>query len=458
MSDSSTINSLSPLHTIQSTTLRGSRLELQWIAEDDQSYEIQMPFVEACRLVGVLQDVLRPGGRNQNDRSKKLASSIRSKVQSTTLAPVDEFKGVYLSGIFAHLQWEVASGDCYELKIPFQMALCFLDTLEETLPLDRKPQENILLKFDKAIAMNDFAGPWRVAYRADRYLKELTAEALDQRVAGILANAMRLDDDRKLRPIWFTDENGFYRPDRDIDWLRLLTDTHTELGLRGRLDRKLFPTIETSFPRRLDDETWCRRPDLVQQSSELRGRYIRPKMFFKFGEKKWNERIMGGRIRLRPASDFKNDGSKNPAIRDDELRFSCSDEGNILREYRCDDYYVFCVSGVYDYRLYRDFKSDSCLVIRDAEEFGERIRKATLLNLPTKVFGVVNAPVVYVDPFRIEKPEQAYEIWLTKHFQYAYQHEFRFVWPPRVNLSLAPFELNIGDLSDITELIARDSN
>jgi hypothetical protein len=451
------MNYLSPLRAIQSLRLRESQLELRWVAEDKQLYELEVPLLEACRLVGFLQDFICPEGRARSNRSHGLIGSVALKGQSKTLAPVQQFKGVSSSD-FVALQWEVDSEEGFELKLPRPMALPLLDALEETLPLDRKALENIELHFEKAVSLNNFPVLWKAAYRADRYLEKLPLDSLNQRVADLIANRMRMDDDRKLRPIWFADKNGFYKPDRDIDWLRLLTDAYTELGVRGRLDRNPSPRIETLFAKRLEDESWCVRPDLVRQSAELRGSYARPKVLFKFGRKKWNQQILTGKIRMRPASEFKEDASENPAIRDDELRLSCSDEANILREYRCDDYFVFCVSGVYDYRLYRDFKSDSCLVIKDADEFGRRIRKSAELDLGAKVIGEMNAPVIYVDPFRTNRPELAYEIYFSKHFRYSYQHEFRYVWPPRTELPPTPVVLDIGDSRDIAELIARDSS
>jgi hypothetical protein len=456
MSDCDEIVSLSSLRAIESLELGGSQLDFRWKGKDKQLYKLGIPLFEACKLVGFLQDALCAEGRDRRRRANRLIGSVSTSELSTTLPPVEEFKGIFLSD-FVHLQWEVVSGACYELKMPFQMAMPFLDALEETLPLDRRPSENIAVHFEKAIPLTNFTVLWRAAYRADRYLKEVTLDSLNQRAADISANTMRMDDDRKLRPILFIDNNGLYKPDRDIDWLRLLTDVHTELRIRGQLDRMPSAPIETHFPRRLEDESWCRRPDLIDKSLELRGKYVRPKMLFKFGERKWNEKILEtGKIRLTPASKY-NRCSLNPAVRDDELKFSYF-EGNSLREYQVDDYYLFCVSGIYDCRFYGDFGDyDTCLVIRDAEEFCERIRKATELNLRAKVLGVRNAPVIYFDPFRIGKPERAHEIWFAKHFRYAYQHEFRFVWPPRGGLPSAPFELDIGDVSDLTELITRDS-
>jgi hypothetical protein len=451
--------SLSPLRTIQSLGFHGSQLKLRWVAEDEQLYELEIPLLEACKLVGFLQDALRPEGRTRNDRSETLTRSATLKGQSTPLAPVHEFKGISFSEIVA-LQWEVDSEECYELRLPLQVALPFLDALEETLPLDRKPSENITLDFVKAVSINDLAVLWQVAYRADRYLKQLQDKDLYERVADIAANTMRMDDDRKLRPILFKDEDGNYKPDRDFDWLRLLTDTRTELRIRGQdFDQKTQPIARIVFAQRLDDETWCKRPDLVHHSLGARGSYVRPKKIFKFGEKQWIEWILEkGKIRVSPASEFKN-SKFNPAVRDDEVRFSYFERGSLVGEFQVDDYYVFCASEVYDYRFYRDFADyDSCLVIHNAEEFCERIRRATELNLRAAVFGVVSAPVIYFDPFRVEKPESAQEIWFSKHFRHSYQHEFRFVWPPRSRLPLVPFDLDIGDIRDIAELIARDSS
>jgi hypothetical protein len=444
------MKSLSNLRTIQSVTFRGSQLELRWVAEDGRWYELEMPFHEACKLVGHLQDAFRKEGRTRGSRGARLTSASNAKKEHMNLAPVKQFQGIAVSRD-ASLQWEIASGELHELRIPLETALPLLNALEETLPLDRRPSDSITVDFRESISVNDLARFWQVAYLADRYLRKVTNEVLNQRIADILANGMRKGDDGKLRPIWYKDKNGNYKPDREIDWMRLLIDAHIEQRIRGQT----FTKIEVQFPRRLEDETWCKRPDLVELSYKTQGTYVRPKMLFKYGKKEWNQSILRtGKIRLSPASDFKSHES-NLAIQDDELRFSWIDEEGILRKHQVNDYYVFCVSGVYDDRLYRDFEYDSCLVIRDAEEFTERIRQATE-PLAAKVTGMISAPVIYVDPFRTEKPERAYEVYFTKPFRYAYQYEFRFAWPPRAGHSLAPFYVDIGDIGGIAELIARD--
>jgi hypothetical protein len=413
MADYHSLKRLSHLRTIQSLAFRGSQLELQWVAKDGRCYELGIPFFEACKLVKYLQDAFRNKGRTRFSRGSRLTKASSSKEETTKLAGVKQFQGISVSGAVTNLQWESASGKWHELRLPLQIALTLLDSIEETLPLDRKPADSITVDFPTGISVNDLAGPWQVAYRADRYLRALTNEHLNQRIADILANGMRRDDDGKLRPIWYTDENERYKPDRDIDWMRLLTDVHTEQMIRGQPRTR----IEVQFPQRMEDETWCKRPDLVERSSMLRGSYGRPTMFFKYGMKEWNKSILKtGKIRLTPASNY-NDASLNPAIQDDELRFSWTDEENILRTCQVDDYYVFCVSGVYDYRLYRDFgESDSCLVILDVEEFSERIRRATKFNLQAKVIGMISAPVIYADPFRTEKPEFVREVYSPNIF------------------------------------------
>lgn len=148
-----------------------------------------------------------------------------------------------------------------------------------------------------------------------------------------------MDDDRKLRPILFKDEDGNYKPDRDFDWLRLLTDTRTELKIRGQdFDQKTQPIARIVFAQRLDDETWCKRPDLVHHSLGTRGSYVRPKKIFKFGEKQWIKWILDtGKIWVSPASEF-NNSKFNPAVRDDELKFSYFEHGSIAGEFQVDDY------------------------------------------------------------------------------------------------------------------------
>lgn len=72
------------------------------------------------------------------------------------------------------------------------------------------------------MTMNRLPGIWMPAYRARRYLANLDDEGLRRRGHDILLNAMELHDDRKYRPRFYLDQQGFYTDDRGLDWLRLL--------------------------------------------------------------------------------------------------------------------------------------------------------------------------------------------------------------------------------------------
>lgn len=299
--------------------------------------------------------------------------------------------------------------------------------------------------------INSLTDLWIPAYHRNRYLAALSDNAFRERGHDILMNAMRLDDDRKYRPHFCVDDRGYYVADRGIDWLRLLTDFHTELTefRDGRIDLK--PQAgETAFAERMADEAWAWRPDLVS-SSDTGHEYKRPSVIFKFGARRWNEAILEtGEIRLRPASHY-GDPSLNRAIRDDELSIRYFSADGTEGVASIEDYHVACFSMTYDYRLFRDFDADSCLVIHDVKEFSDRLGRATI-----EVFRrQISAPTIYFDPHNSMAPTSGEEIAFGKHFRHAYQREFRYVWTSMGSEPLAPVQLQIGSIRDIAELVAR---
>ena len=91
------------------------------------------------------------------------------------------------------------------------------------------------------------------------------------------------------------------------------------------------------------------------------------------------------------------------------------------------DYWMFCLAGVLDQRLFADFQADCCLIIR-RRPFEERLLRAATLQLRNvdAYFG----RVLYVDslgarPARV-RVTRSIPIHMTKLFRYANQREIRF--------------------------------
>jgi hypothetical protein len=301
---------------------------------------------------------------------------------------------------------------------------------------------------------------WMPAYRAKRYLANLDDEGLRRRGQDIFLNTMKLDDDRKLRPRFYVDEKGFYTADRGLDWMRLLTDFYTEMREFRVSPPDLSPRPgERLAPERMANEEWAWRPDLAAKGDNGY-KYERPTILFKFGQREWNRKFLAdGEVRICPASRY-SDPSLNSAIRDEELSLDILDGRGNVSAFSVENYYVSCFAMAYDYRLYTDFDYDSCLVIHDVPVFKARLNRAMRTAADVKRMG--SNPVIYFDPFAqhsfyggitTEMPPVTEEIVFGKHFRYAYQREFRFVWMVRNPVDIFPLSLRLGNLEDIAELI-----
>ena len=95
-------------------------------------------------------------------------------------------------------------------------------------------------------------------------------------------------------------------------------------------------------------------------------------------------------------------------------------------------------------RLFDAFGVDTCLIIHDTEQFGERLHRAAQKILPS--WAGIDAPVYYGKPsplgalFSKERADAAQEEWL-------------FTWRPTgAMLSLAPVFVRVGNIEGIAEL------
>jgi hypothetical protein len=175
-----------------------------------------------------------------------------------------------------------------------------------------------------------------------------------------------------------------------------------------------------------------------------------------------------GRWRICPASSYA-DPSLNVAQRDKELemnvylpkskmkfwdgktgKFKGDGEslGNIkVTSQLKTDYYVSCLTGQLDLRLFDDFDADSCIVITDYREFAKRMFAAAKRALPSWWHGIFRS-VEYIDPFR--PPKGDLDLFCSKDLRFWYQKEVRFAWiPEREAKNLDHLQLEVGDISDI---------
>lgn len=113
------------------------------------------------------------------------------------------------------------------------------------------------------------------------------------------------------------------------------------------------------------------------------------------------------------------------------------------------DFYIYCTSSRYHYRLIDDFDADAFILFSDPSAFSDRFAEAVRAALPDHTVGA--GPVQYFDPY--DGPGNTVDPLFWKHFRYAYQSEYRFVWvPPQDRKHMEPIFVGLGPLHDIAEL------
>ena len=240
---------------------------------------------------------------------------------------------------------------------------------------------------------------WYADYVSDRYLSHLTTDELNDRFRYLFENVSTLTDTGQIGI------RGGQKGD-SLEILELFSHALKEQWLR-----------EPEFrPRFLKDAAVPKpRTDIASRLVDIRGRIVASDPhLLKFGKAKYLEAAaQSGILRVSLASTY-DDPSLNPAQNDSELSmtFQIDSSGMTARsEDGVDlgpihtakfslevpaDYYVFCCSHTFDFRLFDDFDADCCLVIEDsrrfAEEFADEISK--VVNVKERAYG----PVQYIDP------------------------------------------------------------
>ncbi len=299
---------------------------------------------------------------------------------------------------------------------------------------------------------------WQHVYRQRRYLEHAKAEEIKQRLQDLMDNLSYFNEEGKI---------VMKNPLEEGEW-ELFTHVLEELKLRGEVvGPELIQGAHFGGRRYVS----CKRAAQLWKGYGLpQGTYL-----LKFSKLKYLRPLLNaGSLRVAPAS-FYHDPSLNFSIRDKELEFTeelygakvhyppdqdfsvPKDQwiempviGNVKSVVRSDgDYYIACFSSQYEYRLYDDFEAEACLVIRDIGRFAKSLQVRVEEMLPGWKFSF--GGVDYRDPYH---PNPKVNIFFCKHFRYAYQKEFRFVWePPPKQEVLKPIHLELGPLKDYCELL-----
>ncbi|MFH1309763.1 MAG: hypothetical protein ABIH85_03675 [Candidatus Omnitrophota bacterium] len=308
------------------------------------------------------------------------------------------------------------------------------------------------------------ADVWREQYQRRRYLQYVNEEELGQRLRDIINNSIILTEKGQCASRLHSEGGGY--------WMMKLTHIHEEYLLR-ECDVPDDVLKDINLPK-------FTYPEAPKSALKVKGKDLVPgEYLIKYGKVEHLKKIVEeGIIRIAPASSY-NDPSLNYAIRDDELtlrtyglpqevKMAVKDNktgeekgplvptSNITYSSECKtDYYIFCLSMIYDYRLFDDFdKAEGCIIINKPGDFLHRIKcTAPQVLSEWKMF---NMAVTYLDPFNSQEEEHIPFPFFTKNFKYAYQFEYRLVWLPLYSTFKEKIDhlfLNIGSIKDISELI-----
>lgn len=323
----------------------------------------------------------------------------------------------------------------------------------------------------------------RAQYHKKRYLQHLDENQLYFRIGDLIANATHVSNRTR-----YSTNNPFVHY-----WRKKLAQTTEELAIRNA-----NATIPANALKHLPELGFLVPQELAINHDPNRLALIR------YDKLKYLRKLQRrGEIYLRCASsmDIANDTARNDAnelrlklhLPADEVELNFISEEQIpgpvnfigLNINQKTDFYMFCLSQAYDWRLFADFNNASssldpedkmaCLVITDATEFTRRFIEAAEKMFANETFvndypfQVLGRSAHYYDAFDPQECKLLFEekdiLPFAKRREYTYQHEFRFVIKPDLPEGFIPpyppdqlpqFErrfLNLGSLEEISSLI-----
>lgn len=306
---------------------------------------------------------------------------------------------------------------------------------------------------------------WKFTYRLRRYLAGSTDEELIARFRDIALNSFTFTSAGQV---------GMH-PQASVHemWAEQLVHLATECATRDRDPLDGFDLKDFVF-------TKGNLEAFRKQQHVLAFRPTGP-IFCRYGRLEHMTALRErGEVLLRPASCY-SAGSLDSARRDDELvlrTYVCPHDYDLglvdrrLRKHhpeRCfihldhekpTDFFMLCLTAGFEIRLFADFGANACLVIHDQGEFERRLTAGFREALPG--WGLHFAQARYVDPYHMPMvlDDDGADLAFWKHFRYMYQKEWRMVAlpPPGEGSPLEKQHLQLGSLSDISEVIALDGD
>jgi hypothetical protein len=303
---------------------------------------------------------------------------------------------------------------------------------------------------------------WRLAYRENRYCRYLTQGELNRRIRDIFLNMLRLNSEAKIGVLPFGAAG--------IQWMVLWTHVLEEMVLRhGPYPNGFTREILHTEPYPDFASELARKAASVLTSKGLSSDNI----LIKYGEPEHMASLCErGKFRMRAASYYSRP-DHNGAVRDDELSLQVSlalrreDIIPVIRNpadvpsnwpgQRFDvgfrhptDYWLYCLTSCVEPRHFVDFGYSACVVVKDRKEFIRRLQAVEDRYVPrtTRHHG----SAVYIDPL-LPSTAKIY-LPMSKHFRFAYQNEYRFVWAPTAeSRDMTYVDVEVGSLADISEIV-----
>lgn len=324
----------------------------------------------------------------------------------------------------------------------------------------------------------------RAEYHSRRYLRHLSEDALRRRAGDLICNV-----------VYVSRRNRYSVNTRYINyWRDRLAHTVEELAIRG-----VSTVIEEGVLGHLPPLGFSTPRELVGITS---GR-----AFYRYDKLRYIESLQSkGEIFLRCAStvdpvlDAARSDSNEPSIRLSLLAEDLIIESDApvypwpgkpdvvdVAIHQKTDYLMFCLSCVYDWRLFGDFGGETaadgteepmaCLVITDQDEFSRRFVRAATNLVPqwldqSDEVEVNAASAHYYDPNDARECNTLFTnsgvLPFAKRRSYTYQHEYRFVIRPCLPENFVPSYspesmprfsrdfLHLGSLEDISTIIYSD--
>ena len=251
---------------------------------------------------------------------------------------------------------------------------------------------------------------WEWEYRnGERYLKSLSNQDLLERFHDIAGNFL-LNSEGKIG----------LRVERTPLWGGLMQHVLAEVHMRGQSLESFFHASRYDISASSIGEFTT---GLKERGKLLQFNYQGRVSAVKYGETKYMRLFFEtGEMLLSSPPELNDDLPKS------------------LREKGDADCLLYCMSEVLDATLANHFGYNSCVVIKNMDEF---IRRVHLNSDPLIYFG----QTLYLDPLFIDYSGPLYRV---KHFRYEYQREIRLVWR---SCGVKRKQIKVGPINDIAELL-----